>query len=748
MTAAFGWSEKLLELEALLERPPLSPTPLRQLGEPAQLQTLFYLELCRLVRSGPPRDSSRVTVAGLVRAAGHAAAAGLAPLSLPAYLRATLTRLALDLRDRGCWKIETPLWWEPLPAADDLEKIGAAVSLSLPRRDLLETGLRADNGGFLHLPGVLDGATRRRLHCEIEAAWKSGLLSLEQGRVGADDRRSSARNDRTGYFNGFEESLLQDVPALAALIQWGLTRLAPTLAEALPATHLASPQRAMLSRFPAPSGGFAPHFDNPGGARDNGRALTLVVYLNPPGEPVRGGELTAWRPGSGRARKPSWRVEARGGDAVLFDSRRVLHQVRRVEAGPARWALTFWFNDRGEDGASSPPLPELTWKDAIAAVESPPLSARAILFRDLASTSQKEQITIHSKTTTRLPIGVVTTVAATGPLLDAWCRHHSRLGFDRLIVVLDSPRESSEEIRSLTTRYSPALTIWTRRQAARRWDDLQDPRCRELMPLTSGSSSQAVACRQSLNASAALAAARRGEWDEAPLDWLLHIDLDEWFWPLGEGQGGAGLGEHFAALSANGHSSARYLNHELLLPLGDQLAFKLNPRLAAERLGASGWGQLKRLLTFSSSARPYFCGYQNGKAAVRVAAGAAAAGVHGWRLETSNAQPPLLNGPIILHFPCASANSFRRKFLEKATSARPELSLFEPSPVEKAALEVIESAREQDLSEEATAGKLARLHKSLTHFSRTDRALLEEAGLLLRPEMNRELSYLRRCLGE
>ncbi len=198
--------------------------------------------------------------------------------------------------------------------------------------------------------------------------------------------------------------------------------------------------------------------------------------------------------------------------------------------------------------------------------------------------------------------------------------------------------------------------------------------------------------------------------------------------------------EHFAALSSLGWDAARYLNHELLLPLAGKLSFKMNPRLAAERLGSSGWRHLQGLLESSSAGRPYFCAYQNGKAAVRVAAAAAAAGVHGWTLKEPSGKVPWLNGPVILHFPAPSREAFRRKFSSKAESAPLKPSFFEPSPVETAALELIGTARERGSSEEALARQLASLHESLTHFSEIEWELLEEAGLLFRPDTNRASS--------
>jgi hypothetical protein len=253
-----------------------------------------------------------------------------------------------------------------------------------------------------------------------------------------------------------------------------------------------------------------------------------------------------------------------------------------------------------------------------------------------------------------------------------------------------------------------------------------------------GAASFAVASRQALNASAVLAAARTGELGGAPLDWLLHLDADEWLHLEGDGRGGATLHDHFAAASAAGHVLLRYVNHELLLPWeqGAPLRFKVNPRLAAARLGSGGWRALVSALRMAQTdPRPYFTGYYNGKSAVAVAHGLAAAGVHGWHLDEASAAKgsPLLAGPSILHVHRPTPEAFRAKYLGIAAAGSAGPRPFEPCPAEEQALTLLRSIGGGDpgVDPAAVERELDTLYHRLTSFTDAELDLLAEAGLIL-----------------
>ena len=112
------------------------------------------------------------------------------------------------------------------------------------------------------------------------------------------------------------------------------------------------PSRLMLAHYPGDKNAgarYVPHLDNepvdPGaddgapGLRARDRAVTAILYLNPDWEEAHGGCL--------RVRLEDEKVEVdvapAWGRVVLFDSRRITHEVRPARHG--RWALTAWIND-------------------------------------------------------------------------------------------------------------------------------------------------------------------------------------------------------------------------------------------------------------------------------------------------------------------------------------------------------------------------------------------------------------------
>lgn len=735
---------------------------LARLAGTADLPLLLQVLLRKLVRTGPAADPA--VLRRLVAVAQEAAASGIVPLATPGVLRGALEALAGRLRDAGAWVAERPLWWSPLPEPTILEELWHSLGrpveplVSLPARDQQAAAFGGPPAPPLRrsLPSFLAPALTGPLHRELEAAFRRGELGLERAGVGASDRISARRSDRVRYVSGREPELLRAAPRLAALVQWGLEHLAGHLAAALPGRRVFPPQNAMLARYPAPSVGYAPHLDNPGGDGDNGRTLTLVIYLNGPGRECAGGEIALWAAGAATTEPPAEVLPATGGSAALFDARAVPHQVRPLAEGPARWALTFWLADEPRAGAPPPPLPGPTVTEALLPIADPPLTSGVVLFHELDDRRPAGRIVPRAVGRARPRVGLVATVYRGGADLDAWCEHHLALGADHLALIFDhleEPPEAADAERLGARHAEELLTIWSgRRVAAERWPALPLDRHRDdlLRFARSGSSSHAVAARQTLNAGAALEAARTEELGGAPLDWLIHLDADELFHLEGAGRGGAVLRDHFAAASAAGLALVRYVNHELLPPRspGAPPRFKLNPRLAAARLGPGGWAQMVAHLGMAQTdARPYFHGYFNGKSAVAVAAAAAVAGVHGWSLRASAAPDAsrFLAGPSVLHFHFASATAFRRKYLAIVASPLPAgPRLFEPCPAEEAALELIRSLREAGAGEAALGRRLDQLHHRLTTFSETDVELLEEAGLVLCPKLEHPLGLAAR----
>lgn len=701
--------------------PELVPDELLRQASPGDLHLAFAYEQALLVRQGLQSPGP----AALLGLAQRAAEVGIVSWSTPVELRARLARLEAQMRAEGAWHPDQPLWWSPLPSPTPPEDLWAGLD---------ETLKASEPSSPWHVyPQLVAEEALRDIAAEIEEAHAAGRLPLERGGIGAGDHRAPQRSDEVAYLSGLDPDLLAATPRLAVLIQWLLGRVAAQIAESMPGRILQAPASAMLARYPAPSAGYNPHLDNPGGPVDNGRAFAFILYLNPPGQECAGGEIALWMPGIRITNPPDVVLPPQGGSAVLFDARAVPHQVRPLQSGPPRWSLVLWLQD-GNESSGPRAIPELTVTDALQAIPDPPLPPGVLLVHELTD----GRIVVRRKSTERPRVGLVTTVYRGGEGLDAWCDHHFGLGFDHAVLIFDhleEPEEAADAAR-LRARYpEERLTLWSGTEVRdARWPGLPHfPERDQLLAWAdAGAASFGHASRQALNASAALAAARTGELG---LDWLLHLDADEQLWLEGDARGGANLHEHFAAASAAGVNLIRYVNHELLLPWqpGAPPRFKVNPRLALARHGPSGWQQLVAALRMGQTdPRPWFLGYHNGKSAVAVEHGLAAAGVHGWYLNGTQ-EEELVAGPAILHFHRSTPETFRRKYLAVAAARWEGRQPFEPSPVEEAAVTLLRSL--PDAEPAVLDRELAALYQRLTSFTQKELAVLEEAGLILAPEL-------------
>jgi hypothetical protein len=144
--------------------------------------------------------------------------------------------------------------------------------------------------------------------------------------------------------------------------------------------------------------------------------------------------------------------------------------------------------------------------------------------------------------------------------------------------------------------------------------------------------------------------------------------------------------------------------------------------------------------------RPWFNGYLNGKSAVRVDAARAAAGCHGWRLTDEALEAVrrrdgtagrLLAGPSVLHLHFANPESFRAKnramaaVSEGAEGERP----FEPAPTETTAVALVRRLRKDGATDEEIDRVLDELRLRMTTFTDDEIELLDEVGLVMRPEL-------------
>lgn len=727
---------------------------LADLGGARFLGLLLQLTARRLVRQGPVEDSlGWLTPSGLLSAAQDAATGGLLGVSTVVELRRLLEEAGHAVRRAGAWRDDQDLWWEPLARGHELEEMWSEFDRRLSAPDGFKephsfgTSLRslATARPLLLMPSFLSGKACRSLSGELEKVYQAGALDLEPGKIGSASETAasaSARSDEVRFTCGLEPDLLRMLPVLAVLAQWLLERLAVLLKESFLDREIHPPVTAMLARYPAGSSGFRPHLDNPGGAAENGRALSCVLYLTDSTERRPGGELALWASEMASPSAPTEVMRPMAGSLALFDSRSVLHEVRPLAPGGPRWSLVMWMNDEPQVDLVAPPLSALTTTEVLLPIESPPVSEGRVLRHELSNDDQYGIIVVGSKGSKSSRVGIVSTVRGAGRALEMWCRHHFSVGFEHLVLVFDRLEEAAEAATAEALRelFPPSqLAIWSSAQLRdERWQQIRAATGDDelLRAADEGDAPQAVASRQALNASAALQAAATEEFGGSPLDWLVHLDHDELFYLHGNGRGGVSAHEHFATLDTACIGLTRYVNHELLLPRqrGGGAMFKRNPHLARARLGPAGWLQFSEDLRIEQShRRPYFNGYLNGKSAVAIEAGRAAAGVHDW-FVAPECHRRFLAGPSILHFHFASAEGYVRKYLEMESMPEGE-RLFQPCRTELEGYELVETLRQEGASEEVMRSRLLALRDTVAGFADDEVEILEEAGLILKPDL-------------
>ena len=129
-----------------------------------------------------------------------------------------------------------------------------------------------------------------------------------------------------------------------------------------------APDKLMLACYPADGGRYVPHLDNDPddpnhsvgtvGLRAIDRQYTAILYLNDGWQPADGGHLRLYKPSPSNEQavvvdegaavhvttagtEGGWEdLEPKGGRLIIFDSKRILHEVR--ESYAPRWAISAW----------------------------------------------------------------------------------------------------------------------------------------------------------------------------------------------------------------------------------------------------------------------------------------------------------------------------------------------------------------------------------------------------------------------
>lgn len=244
-------------------------------------------------------------------------------------------------------------------------------------------------------------------------------------------------------------------------------------------------------------------------------------------------------------------------------------------------------------------------------------------------------------------LALVSTLRGVEAVIDSFVRYHRAVGFDRFYLFFDDPDDPAAE----RAAGYPEAVVWRRGPGLqRRWEQTRRHRSRHVGPFVETE----VQARQVLNAAVAVDLAL-----EEGVDWLLHLDGDELFFP-----GDASAPDHFARLDAEGRAGACYPNLEAV-PEAEAIDdfFRTTTLFKQNRAGAPLEPEQQALLAAVPQIPPrFFHFYQSVKSAARVRPGLQPFGVHYFRLPSGPIDERVTGGPVVLHYACCGFEHFWNKY--------------------------------------------------------------------------------------
>jgi hypothetical protein len=256
---------------------------------------------------------------------------------------------------------------------------------------------------------------------------------------------------------------------------------------------------------------------------------------------------------------------------------------------------------------------------------------------------------------------IVTTLKQPGPSFDSFLRYHTALGFSHFFLFFDDPIDPSiETARS----FSNVSIIKTDARLQSKW---KKTKIASTNPGFYQFLESEFKVRQSLNVEIAIQLALKQK-----LDWVVHIDCDELFYPF---HGTAP--DHFQSLRDRKLENVIYPNYEAIpeaMDISDYFRqatlFKKNFALLPEvSLNARQRTVIERVPQLPEH---LFLFYANGKSAARITKSLEPDGGHRFIYRTRGlgrsgsttrrTEPVISNDAVILHYPCCGFGNFWRKY--------------------------------------------------------------------------------------
>lgn len=249
-----------------------------------------------------------------------------------------------------------------------------------------------------------------------------------------------------------------------------------------------------------------------------------------------------------------------------------------------------------------------------------------------------------------LKLGIVATVADAGDSIYAFIQYHQKIGFQYIYIFID---DNDLDVFDTLQQYSGVKAFLKDDELQKSWQQFFSLIDDQKLPLID----REVMVRQELNFYMAYNLAR-----EHGVDWLLHIDLDELFYPNGHD-----LNAYFSQLQLGDFRAITCLNYESISTLLESKNIYLSSTyFKVNHFRNRHWfynqEQKKFLSQHDWLKEKYFLFYQNGKSCVST---------YGNKIEFYDVHSIMGDGlrkigkhsdPIILHFPCARLSDFIKKY--------------------------------------------------------------------------------------
>jgi hypothetical protein len=249
-----------------------------------------------------------------------------------------------------------------------------------------------------------------------------------------------------------------------------------------------------------------------------------------------------------------------------------------------------------------------------------------------------------------LSLAIVATISDSRDSIEAFIRYHTAIGFSTIYLFID---DNDEQVLETLKKYTQVTAFLRNAALAAQWETHYNFHNNEKRKLIDTE----VMVRQELNFFVAYALSKL-----EGIDWLIHIDLDELFYPNGND-----LQEHFKFLQRRNFRGMTYLNYESVsTDINAPNIYLSTEYFKINYFWKKHWFFSKPQQEFIKDCpwlrEKYFHFYQNGKSSIST---------YGREVRFYDVHSIVGDGhrklggksdPLILHFPCARFSDFVTKY--------------------------------------------------------------------------------------